>query len=51
MTSDDDRTGLVLEALADFSKGSQVLVFTHHEHLLDVASSKVAEEVLRTVSL
>lgn len=51
VTSDDERTGLVLEALAGFSKGSQVLVFTHHEHLLDVARSKVAEAVLRTVSL
>lgn len=51
MTSDDERAGLVLETLADFSKGSQVLVFTHHAHLLDVARSKVAEEVLRTLSL
>jgi uncharacterized protein YhaN len=51
MTSDDTRAGLMLEALADFSKGSQVLVFTHHEHLLDVARSKVAPEILRTVKL
>lgn len=51
MTSDDDRAGLMLEALANFSKGSQVLVFTHHKHLLDLACRKVAEGVLRTVSL
>ena len=51
MTSDDERAGLMLEALADFSTGSQVLIFTHHEHLLDIARGKVAQGVLRTVLL
>lgn len=51
MTSSDGRASCVLQALADFSRGSQVLVFTHHEHLLDVARRAVASEVLQVVSL
>ncbi|ROZ78008.1 YhaN family protein [Ramlibacter sp. WS9] len=51
MTSSDGRAGCVLQALADFSRGSQVLVFTHHEHLLDIARRSVASEELQVVSL
>ncbi len=51
MTSSDGRASCVLQALADFSRGSQVLVFTHHEHLLEVARRSVASEELQAVSL
>lgn len=51
MTSSDGRAGCVLQALADFSKGSQVIVFTHHQHLLEVAQRLVPSTVLHTVSI
>jgi uncharacterized protein YhaN len=37
MTSDDDRAVRMLRMLADFAQGGQVLVFTHHRHLLELA--------------
>ena len=51
MTSDDKRAGLMLQALADFSAGGQVIVFTHHAHLIEVAKSVVSSKVLREVYL
>lgn len=38
MTSDDERVARMLRALADHARGAQVLVFTHHRHLLDIAT-------------
>lgn len=38
MTSDDERAARMLRALADHARGAQVLVFTHHRHLLDIAT-------------
>lgn len=37
ITSDDERAANILRALEKFSKGGQVMLFTHHRHLLDVA--------------
>ena len=51
MTSDDRRAGLVLQALGDFARQGQVIVFTHHQHLADVAHRSVGAETLRTVAL
>jgi len=51
MTSSDGRAGCVLQALAEFSRGSQVIVFTHHEHLLDVARTQVPAEQLHIAAL
>jgi exonuclease SbcC len=51
MTSDDHRAGLMLQALADFSGQSQVIVFTHHRHLAEIAQRNVSENVLAVVSL
>jgi DNA repair protein SbcC/Rad50 len=51
MTSSDGRAGCVLQALAEFSRGSQVIVFTHHEHLLDVARRQVPAELLHVTTL
>ncbi len=36
VTSDDERAANILRALAHFAEGGQVLVFTHHRHLLDL---------------
>uniref|UniRef100_C5CL34 SMC domain protein n=1 Tax=Variovorax paradoxus (strain S110) TaxID=543728 RepID=C5CL34_VARPS len=51
MTSSDGRAGFVLQALSDFSQGSQVVVFTHHEHLLEVARRAVPSDVLQVAGL
>lgn len=51
MTSSDGRAGCVLEALGEFSRGSQVIVFTHHEHLLEVARRHVPAELLHVTTL
>lgn len=51
MTSDDGRAGLALRAIAEFSKGHQVILFTHHAHLIDVAERTVPGRVLQVVGL
>lgn len=51
MTSDDDRAVRVLRMLADFAQGSQVLVFTHHQHLLDLARLSLPASALRCSTL
>jgi uncharacterized protein YhaN len=38
VTSDDDRAGAILRVLHDASESVQVLVFSHHDHIVDVAS-------------
>ncbi|WP_170201003.1 ATP-binding protein, partial [Ideonella azotifigens] len=38
MTADDQRAACMLQALARFAAGGQVLVFTHHRHLLEIAA-------------
>jgi len=43
ITSDDDRAANVLRALATFAQHGQVLLFTHHRHLIDVARSAIKE--------
>ena len=47
MTADDERAAHMFRALEKFAATSQVLVFTHHHHLLDIASRAVAENGLR----
>lgn len=51
MTSDDGRAALMLRTLADFSRQGQVIVFTHHAHLLELARQVVEPGVLQTVEL
>ncbi|KAE8760831.1 AAA family ATPase [Paraburkholderia madseniana] len=51
MTSDDHRAGLILRALADFSAEGQVVVFTHHRHVAEIAHRNVSESALAVVSL
>ena len=47
MTADDERATHMFRALAKFAAASQVLVFTHHHHLLALASGAVGEGALR----
>ena len=41
VTSDDARAANILRALARFAQGGQVLLFTHHRHLVDLAQAKL----------
>ncbi len=51
VTSDDTRAANCLRALARFAEGGQVMVFTHHRHLLDLAHEAVGGQGLMTHSL
>ena len=51
MTSDDGRAGFMFQALASFSAGGQVIIFTHHAHLIDVARANVDAKLLCVVRL
>jgi uncharacterized protein YhaN len=44
ITSDDERAANILRALARFAAGGQVMIFTHHRHLLDVARGALGEQ-------
>lgn len=46
MTFDDRRSAAAVEALAGVSNKVQVIVFTHHPHLLEIAKQTRAKEVL-----
>jgi len=43
---DDDRANAGFRVLADVAKTTQVLFFTHHQHLLPIARSAVAPSLL-----
>ena len=47
MTSDDERAANMFKALEKFSEQCQVLVFTHHRHLTDIAERSVQPNALR----
>ena len=51
ITSDDHRAANVFSALARFSEGGQVMLFTHHRHLIDIASRVLQTDVLAIHSL
>lgn len=51
MASDDQRAGCIFKALAEFSKSGQVIVFTHHQHLCEVARLSVPQDTLAVVEL
>ena len=51
MTSDDGRALLMLQALAEHAQGGQVIVFTHHRHLLELARAAMDPSVLAAISL
>jgi len=43
---DDDRSAATLEVLAEFSERTQILFFTHHQHLVGLAETRLAPSVL-----
>jgi uncharacterized protein YhaN len=51
MTSDDGRAALALHAITEFAKDHQVILFTHHSHLLGVAERTVPGRMLQVVGL
>ena len=51
MASDDVRAGCIFKALADFSASGQVIVFTHHNHLCEVARNSVDRDAIALVEL
>jgi len=51
ITSDDERAANILRALARFAEGGQVMIFTHHRHLIDVARSALGDQAFVTHSL
>lgn len=51
ITSDNDRAANILRALARFAEDSQVMLFTLHRHLIDVARAAVGEQGLAVHSL
>jgi uncharacterized protein YhaN len=44
ITSDDERVANILRALARFAEGGQVMLFTHHRHLIDLVRSTLDEQ-------
>jgi uncharacterized protein YhaN len=44
MTSDDRRTACLLKALDRFGDSGQILLYTHHRHLLDIARDTLGSE-------
>jgi uncharacterized protein YhaN len=51
MTSDDARAAQMFRALARFAEGGQVLLFTHHQHLVPLAQSVLPADMLAVHSL
>jgi len=45
---DDDRSRAALKVLGELSRHTQVIIFTHHEHLLELASATLSPNVLTT---
>lgn len=51
ITFDNDRTRAILPELADLSKRTQVFLFTHHEHLIDLCRETLGEGKFQLHSL
>lgn len=47
VTADDGRAGLMLSLLREASKNMQVLVFTHHQHIVDVATKTIGRDAFQ----
>ncbi len=46
ITSDDERAANILRALERYAEGGQVMIFTHHRHLVDVARAALNTQTL-----
>ena len=44
ITSDDERAANILRALVRFAEHGQVMIFTHHRHLIDVAREALGDQ-------
>ena len=44
ITSDDERAANILRALAQFAEEGQVMIFTHHRHLIEVARATLGDQ-------
>ena len=51
ITSDDERAANILRALARFAEGGQVMLFTHHRHLIEVAHAVLGDQAIAIHSL
>ncbi|MBI4756158.1 MAG: AAA family ATPase [Betaproteobacteria bacterium] len=51
ITSDDERAANILHALAKFAEGGQVMLFTHHRHLVDLARAELGDQSIGIHSL
>ena len=51
ITADDDRAAAMISVLSVASKSTQVLLFTHHRHLVDVARVELGEGAVMLHSL
>jgi len=51
ITSDDERVADILQALAQFAEHGQVMMFTHHRHLIDVAHKALGDQTFVTHTL
>ena len=51
VTSDDERAANILRALAQFAEHGQVMIFTHHRHLIDVAHKALGDQAFVTHTL
>jgi uncharacterized protein YhaN len=43
---DDRRAGATLRCIAEFSKQTQVLLFTHHHHIVELAQKAIASQLV-----
>ena len=48
---DNDRSRATLKVLGELSKRTQIIFFTHHSHLVDLARETLSDNVLFTHSL
>ncbi len=45
---DDDRSSATLEALSGFANRTQIIFFTHHQHLVELAEKAIPKQLLCT---
>lgn len=48
---DDDRSAAALAGMAGLARNTQIIFFTHHRHLVDIAKATLRDEILKVHSL
>lgn len=51
MAFDDDRAAAALKAFSALSEKTQIILFTHHRHVVEIAKKTISEEVLSVQEL